>query len=327
MRRGATRWILFAALALAVGATTMGLRKKPAHKVPLGPEDHPARARLEASVRTLAEKIGERNLQHPLALDAAATYIEGELATIGPVTRQEFSVRGQKVRNLELSLPGTRRPEELVVIGAHYDSVIGTPGADDNASGVAALLELARTLGPRRHARSLRFVAFVNEEPPYFQSAEMGSFVYARTLKEQGAKVHAMLSLETIGYFSDEDGSQRYPVGLSLFYPSSGNFMAVVGNRPSAQVVDAVADAFKDARRLPVEKAALPTVVEGVAWSDQWSFWEHDFVGVMVTDTAPFRNPHYHAATDVPDTLDFDRLTHTVRSLELAVQRLAGSAD
>lgn len=312
---------LLAALALA---TCMGfLRSNKPPRAALPADDLPLRERLERSVRVLSEQIGERNMGRPAALEAAALFVEEELGQTGRVERQEFSVGGQKVRNLELSLPGTTRAEELVVIGAHYDSVIGTPGADDNATGVAALIELGRLLAQRRHERSLRLVAFVNEEPPHFQTADMGSLVYARALRARGARVHAMLSLESLGYFSDQKGSQSYPMGLGLVYPTTGNFMGIVGDRSSSEVVEAVARAFRDAGRIPFEKAALPGSIPGVGWSDQWSFWQAGYPGVMITDTAPFRNPHYHQRSDLPDTLDFDRLTHTVRALEVAVEALA----
>lgn len=298
-----------AAVLLVGGFTCMGFFKKPSPSKGLPAEDAELRARLEKTVRTLAEKIGERNMGRPDALEAAALFVEAELAKAAhEVHRQELTVCGRKVRNVEIVIEGAKLPDEHVVVGAHYDSVIGTPGADDNATGVAAMLELAQLLSKRRYERTLHFVGFVNEEPPYFQSGDMGSAHYARALKARGARVHAMLSLETIGYFSDAKSSQSYPFGLGLVYPTTGNFMGIVGNRPSAELVDTVAAAFRDARRVPYEKAALPTGIAGVGWSDQWSFWQEGYVGAMITDTAPFRNPHYHSPSDLPDTLDFERL-------------------
>ena len=204
---------------------------------------------------------------------------------------------------------------EIVLVGAHYDSVFGAPGANDNGSGVAALLALARRFAGKQTHHTLRFVAFVNEEPPYFQTSQMGSFVYAGRCKARGDRIAAMISLETIGYFSDAPRSQTYPVAvLGAFYPKVGNFIGIVGDVRSRWLVRRAIAEFRKDGKIPTEGAALPAFIAGVGWSDQWSFWQHGYPGIMITDTAPFRYPHYHEATDTPDKLDYDRFALVVSS-------------
>jgi Zn-dependent M28 family amino/carboxypeptidase len=185
---------------------------------------------------------------------------------------------------------------------------------------VAGLLALARRFAGKPCGQTLRFVAFVNEEPPYFQTEEMGSLVYARRCKARGDKISAMISLETIGYFSDEPRSQKYPAaGLGFFYPSKGNFIGFVGNTRSRALLRDAVSAFENARKLPCEGAALPAVIPGIGWSDQWAFWECGYPAIMVTDTAPFRYPHYHSSTDTPDKLDYDRFALVVSGMEKTI--------
>jgi peptidase M28-like protein len=280
------------------------------------------RAELVADVQTLAGDIGERNTNRFAQLNAAADFIETSLGRAGLTPRREsYDLRGQACHNIAVEIRGTR--PEILVVGAHYDSVFGSPGANDNASGVAGLLAFARRFAGKPCGQTLRFVAFVNEEPPYFQTAEMGSFVYARRCKDRGDRIAGMISLETIGYFSDEPHSQKYPPGLGFFYPSKGNFIGFVGNtRSRALLRDAVA-AFKKERKLPCEGAAMPAAIPGIGWSDQWSFWECGYPAIMVTDTAPFRYPHYHSSTDTPDKLDYDRFALVVSGMEKVIAELA----
>jgi hypothetical protein len=284
---------------------------------PLSPEQRALSEALRADVTTLTVDIGDRNVRRPQALEAAAAFVEGRLAALGySVSRQVFEVDGTPVCNVEAELRGTGRPGDIVVVGAHYDVIPWTVGADDNGTGVAALLALARAFSCKRVSRTLRFVGFVNEEPPHFQTGAMGSLVYARRCKERGERITAAVSLESMGYFSDEPGSQKYPAPLSHFYPSEGNFIAFVGNVGSRRLVREVVGSFRKHARFPSEGAALPGWMPGVGWSDHWSFWQVGYPGVMVTDTAPFRNPHYHTADDTVDTLDFDRLARVVEGLE-----------
>jgi hypothetical protein len=280
------------------------------------------RAELAADVKALAGDIGERNLNRYPKLLATADFIEASLTRAGLTPRRDsYELRGRSCHNLEVEIRGAR--PEILVVGAHYDSVSGSPGANDNASGVAGLLALARRFAGKPCGQTLRFVAFVNEEPPYFQTEEMGSLVYAKRCKERGDKIAAMISLETIGYFSDAPGSQKYPsAGLGLFYPSKGNFIGFAGNTRSRALLRAAVSAFKKEQKLPCEGAALPTAVPGIGWSDQWSFWECGYPAIMVTDTAPFRYPHYHSSTDTPDKLDYDRFALVVSGMEKTIAAL-----
>ena len=281
------------------------------------------RAELVADVQALAGDIGERNMNRYPQLLAAADFIEGSLGRAGLTARRDtYELRGRACHNLEVEIPGTR--PEIFVIGAHYDSVFGSPGANDNASGVAALLTLARRFARKPTEKTLRFVAFVNEEPPYFQTEEMGSFVYAKRCKERGDRIVGMISLETIAYFSDAPRSQKYPSpGLGMFYPKKGNFIGFAGDTRSRSLLRSAVSAFRKTGKLPCEGASLPAIVPGIGWSDQWSFWQCGYPAIMVTDTAPFRYPHYHEPTDTPDKLDYDRFALVVSGMESVIKDLA----
>ena len=280
---------------------------------------------LRKHITVLSEEIGERNIWRDGTLDATADYIEESLRSMGyAVASQAYTVRGQTVRNLEAVLNGTSLAEEIVLIGAHYDTVRGSPGANDNASGVAALLEIARLLAEKRLARSVRFVAFVNEEAPFFYSWEMGSHRYARRAQERGDNITAMLSLETIGYYSDAKGSQHYPNPIyGWLYPNTGNFIGFVGNLASRQLVRQCLESFRRQNAFPSEGVAVPGRMTGIHWSDHWSFWQEGYSAVMVTDTALFRYPHYHASTDQPDKIDYERLARVVAGLAIVTVDLS----
>lgn len=280
------------------------------------------RAELVADVQKLAGEIGERNMRRYPQLNAAADFIEASFSQAGLQPRRDtYELDGLTCHNIESEIRGTR--PEIVVIGAHYDSVFGSPGANDNGTGAAALLALARRFAGKQTGQTLRFVAFVNEEPFYFQSKQMGSFVYASRCKARGDQISAMISLETIGYFSDAPDSQNYPApGLGAFYPSTGNFIGFVGNVRSRALVRRAIATFRQQAKLPSEGAALPSFIPGVGWSDQWAFWEHGYPGIMITDTAPFRYPYYHKATDTPDKLDYDRFTLVVSGMEKVIEEL-----
>lgn len=290
---------------------------------PLSADEIALRTELAADVQTLAGEIGERNTQRYPQLNAAADFVEASFQRAGLQPRRDtYDLNGQACHNIEAEIRGDR--PEIVVIGAHYDSVFGSPGANDNASGVAALLALARRFAGKPGGQTLRFVAFTNEEPFYFQTEQMGSFVYASRCKARGDQISGMISLETIGYFSDSPGSQTYPSpGIAAFYPSTGNFIAFVGNVRSRALLRRAIGIFRQQAKLPSEGAALPSFIPGVGWSDQWAFWQHGYPGIMVTDTAPFRYPHYHEATDTPDKLDYDRFALVVSGLEKTIAELA----
>jgi len=276
-------------------------------------------------VEKLAGEIGERNVSRYQNLSAALDYAEAAFAGAGfPVRRQEYQVGAKKCYNLEAELAGTDRKDEIVVVGAHYDSVAGCPGANDNATGVAATLSLARAYSGRKPSRTLRLVAFVNEEPVYFQTKLMGSWVYARECRKRKENIVAMLSLETIGYYSDQEGSQAYPPPFGWFYPSRGNFIAFIGNVKSRGLVRTVVGSFRRHARFPSEGGAVPGFITGVGWSDHWSFWQEGYPALMVTDTAPFRYPHYHKVDDTPEKVDYERMARVVAGLEKTIAELIG---
>jgi len=282
--------------------------------------------RLSRHVETLAGEIGERNLWHLGELRKAADHIRASFAETGDVVAaQEFAVSGLTVANLEAERKGQGPAQEIVVVGAHYDSVVGSPGANDNATGVAALLEVARLLRDTRHRRTLRFVAFVNEEPPFFQGDGMGSLRYARRCRERGENVVAMLSLETMGFYSDAPGSQEYPFPLSLFYPDTADFIAFVGNTRSRSLVRTTLSSFRESTAFPSEGAAVPGLLPGVGWSDHWSFWQAGYPAVMVTDTALFRYAAYHTAEDTPEKVHYDRMARVVAGVARVISRLGVS--
>lgn len=281
-------------------------------------------ARLRADVDQLSVTIGERNLDHYPQLQAARQFMREQLEATGlPVTEQTYNCRGMEVANLEVELPGASSPDEIVLIGAHYDSARGTPGANDNASGSAALLALARHFATAAPERTLRLVAFTNEEPPYFRKGDMGSLVYARRCRQREENLVAVLSLETMGYYRDQPGTQVYPEPLGALYPSEGNFLGVIGDVGSRRLVRQVVESFRRQVDFPCEGGAVPSLLQGVGWSDHWSFWQEGYAGVMITDTAPFRYPYYHRAEDTPDKIDFERLAWVVEGLIKVITEFA----
>ena len=281
---------------------------------------------LRAHVTMLAGQIGERHYLRMPALDSAADYVKGRLTANGyEVSEQTFTAKGHTFRNLEATLRGRTRPDEIIVVGGHYDSVDGTPGADDNASGTAGVIELSRMLRNEPADRTIKFVAFVNEEPPFFFSEDMGSRRYAKAARSRGDKIVAMLSLETIGYYRDAPGSQRYPAILGWFYPNRGDFVGVVGNIGSRRLVRQVVSDFREFEMFPSQGSAAPKQIPGISWSDQWSFWKDGYEAVMITDTAPFRNNNYHDLYDRPDSLDYGRMARVVTGVSKTIEHLASS--
>jgi Zn-dependent M28 family amino/carboxypeptidase len=284
-------------------------------------------SRLRRHVERLADEIGERHVLRPEALHAAERYIGETLRALGyEVSRQAYQAQGVDSANLEVSIAGSGAASEIVLAGAHYDTVPGSPGADDNASGVAAILELARLLRSAKPARTIRLVAFVNEEPPFFFWGEMGSKVYARAARARGDDIRVMLSLEMLGCYSDEKGSQGYPPLLKYFYPAQGNYVAFVSNVRSRHALRGVFDAFRASSDFPAEKLAAPALVPGIGWSDQLSFWREGYPAAMVTDTAFHRYRHYHQPTDTPEKLDYARMAQVVEGLARTLGSLAGAA-
>jgi Zn-dependent M28 family amino/carboxypeptidase len=284
-----------------------------------GHEHRGLAAALHRHVLALAD--APRNVWHHESLQRAAAYIDDQFMRAAYHPRhQTFEVDGRRVANIEAQRLGSRRPDRILVMGAHYDTVNESPGANDNASGVSVMLELARMCAALAPQVTVRFVAFVNEEPPYFMTAAMGSFRYAAEAAARDENIVAMISLETIGYFSDEARSQRYPFPFGLVLPSRGNFLAMVSNIGSVRALRAGAKAFRSATHLPLIASPAPTWIPGVAWSDHWSFWHHGFRALMLTDTALYRYPHYHLDSDTPDRLDYDRMAQVVAGCAAIIQ-------
>jgi hypothetical protein len=286
---------------------------------PLGQAEQITRDRLRAHVASIASE--ERNVWRPQALAAVERYIQARLEELGfTPRRQGYDTPYGRVHNIEATL-GEETGKQVVVIGAHYDSVRGTPGADDNASGVAAALEILRLLKAEAaepwpaSAPALKCVFFANEEMPFFGSPNMGSLVYAIDARERAWNVVAMYSLEMVGYYDEAPGSQSYPWVFGLVYPERGNYVAFVGDLRSRDLVRRSVRAFRAVARFPSEGIAAPRAVPGLEWSDHWSFREQGWPAIMITDTAFYRNPHYHAEHDTPNTLDYDRLARVVHGL------------
>ncbi len=289
------------------------------------PEEQGAAQRLRHHVQTLAGDIGERNVFHPRALAAAETYIRTYWEGLGyAVYEQRYETRGVACANLEIILPGRTWPERILLVGAHYDSVRGSPGANDNGSGVAVLLELARQWRNREPRHTLRLVAFANEEPPFFLTAYQGSMRYARRARKRGEDIRLMLSLETLGCYRDEPGSQRYPPLFRFFYPDRANFVALVANWRSRRPMRRLARCFRAVSDFPLEHVTSSAAVPGVGASDHFSFWLRRYRAVMVTDTAYYRYAPYHTAEDTPDKLDYPRLARVALGLSRALLAFDG---
>ncbi len=280
---------------------------------------------LRQDVTHLAKDIGERNVAHPDALAAAADFVASRLNDLGyHVTRQPYVVDGVTCENIVGELAGRAHADEIVVVGAHYDTAAGSPGANDNASGVAGMLALAERLAASEPARTVRFVGFVNEEPPYFHTEFMGSLVYARQCREHEENIVAMLAFDGIGYYSDDADTQRYPHPiLKLLYPSVGDFVAVIADEGARPLVRQVVKLFRERMDFASLGAALPMDLDGTGWSDHWSFRQQGYPAVLITDTLWFRYPHYHSPYDRPTELKYEDMARVVAGMEGVVRDLA----
>lgn len=285
--------------------------------------------RLLTHVDRLAGLIGPRPMARESTIETTVTYIERELAGCGlAVEREPYPLLGRTVCNLVANRIGRRRPDEIVVLGAHYDTISTTPGADDNASAVAVLIETARQLRTFAPDRTIRFVAFAAEEPPNFRTDGMGSRVHARGCRARNEEIRAMLCLEMVGYFNDTPGSQTIPPAIPRWlrwaFPTRGDFLAAVGNLASWRLVWSFRRGFRRGTRLPLFSIALPEAIPEIGLSDNQSFWEQGYPALMLTDTSFLRNPNYHLVSDTPDTLDYARMAEVTRGVASALEWLAG---
>jgi hypothetical protein len=282
--------------------------------------------RLEAHLRTLTETIGERSVRFPEHLDKTADYIQLFYEDIGiAVHREPYDYSDFKVENVVAEISTGPQPSRRYLLGAHYDSVSGTVGADDNASAIAVQLETARCLkallGREALDLAVTFVSFALEEPPVYGTRYMGSRVYAKKARKVQEKIDGMICLEMVGYACYEPGCQQYPFPLGFFgYPKEGNYIGIVGNFKSGGFTKALFKAFQKNPELPVIKLKIPFngwVLPSVRLSDHASFWDQGFKAVMITDTAFFRNPHYHRSSDTMEKLDYRFMAELVESLLL----------
>ncbi len=306
--------------------------------------------RLKQHVNHLAQTIGERHFGRPGRLDLAADYIDGKWreAEYDPLfqkftlthpplvskwrTRHGFDKKALSFRNVIAKLKGAS--DENIIVGAHYDTASGTPGADDNASGIAVLIEVARFLKKKYLAggaplagaaplkKNVTFVAFTNEEPPFSRTSAMGSAHFVKSALQKDEKIDFMLCLEMVGFYIDQPRSQSYPPFLKYFYPDRGNFIAVVGNLRSRSYVKQVKQIFEQETRIAVESLSAPRWVRGVDFSDHMNFWARGIPAVMITDTAFYRNPHYHQPSDTLQTLDFEKMAEVATGIAAVITGL-----
>ena len=280
-------------------------------------------ANLKQHIVMLSHNIGDRNIFAYEKLTKAADYITDQFEKYGyKVEFQTYEVDGKPVKNIIATKLGTKKPKEQIIVGAHYDTC-ANPGADDNASAVAGLLELSRLMAGQPTDRTIKFIAFVNEEPPFFKTKDMGSLVYAKQAKANGDNIKAVIILEMIGYYSNEPDSQKYPPFFGMFYPDKGNFIAVVGNFASKPLVQKITKSFKQSSSFPIESIATFAFIPGIDWSDHWSFWQQGYPAVMITDTGFYRNPNYHKQSDTYETLNYKSMAEVVAGLQAIMLYLA----
>jgi Zn-dependent M28 family amino/carboxypeptidase len=293
----------------------------------------PDKGQIESNLRLhvdrLAGLIGPRYLEKPKTIIATIGYIEGQWASMGyEISRECYDALGNQATNLIVEQAGNKRADEIILLGAHYDTVFTTPGADDNASAVAVLLEVSRLLREHQSKRTIRYLAFACEEPPYFNVGCMGSQHHARQSRVRGDKILGMLCLEMVGYYSTADKSQTIPPGipkwLHRFFPQRADFLAAVGNMPSWKLCWNFRRGFKrGARTMPLFSICLPEKINEIRLSDNSSFWDQGYRALMLTDTSFLRNPNYHRATDTPDTLDYQRMTEVTLGVASALRYLS----
>jgi len=294
--------------------------------VALTESDEAIKSALQQHVKQLAVTIGERNQFIKGSLEKSAKYIKDEFSKCSSkVTFEAYLSKNNEVKNV-VAMSNKRNKgnseQGVIVIGAHYDSAVDSPGANDNATGVAALLVLCNRLKNYSFKHNIHWVAFTNEEPPFFKSNSMGSYVYAKSLHKNKVNVVGMFSLETMGTYSSEPNSQEYPSPLEKIYPDKANFIAFIGNLASETVLKTSIDEFRNTTKFPSEGIIAPATIPGVDWSDHWSFWQFDYPAIMITDTALYRSPHYHTPTDTYDKVNFNELAQVVNGLQKVIIKL-----
>jgi len=307
-----------------VKGSTWGWRFVPVYSFRLNSKSDELAKNLEKHVYILSSEIGDRNvITQYTQLNAAKKYISEKLSSWGYMVKfQNYNVYGKEVSNIIAEKASTNPNKEVIIVGAHYDTCYN-PGADDNASGVAAILELARWFKDKNTNKNIRFIAFVNEEPPFFHTSIMGSRVYAKKLRADNEKVSAIIIFEMIGRYSNELFSQRYPPFIGFFYPNRANFIAVVGNIKSRNLVKKIKNTFKQKSSFPVAGIAAPNFVNGINFSDHWSFWQEGYQAIMLTDTAFFRSNTYHQQSDTYEKLNYAQMSEVVIGMAKVLEELS----
>lgn len=322
--------VALAVVSFALFATSMPGSSYRGARLETPPSLRESQLRLRGHVSQLSTGIGARNAASAAKLTAAREYIHSVLVPLASSTAniqlEKLEPEGEGAQNLIFEVAG-RQPSPIVVVGAHYDSAYSSPGANDNASGVAAALEVASALANRPATNTVRVVFFANEEPPFFKRPGMGSRTSAQNARRRGERISAMVAVETVGFYTEQAGSQQYPWPIGLLYPSRGNFLAFVGDLGSRALVRRAIRAFRESTKFPSEGAALPATLPGVDWSDHASFRDAGYPAIMITDTAIYRDPHYHRTTDTAEHLDYDALARVTAGIEAVVRQLANGSD
>ena len=323
-------WLVVAAVFCASLGAWMSMMPGGRHLgglAPLTEDQQTVAENLALHVDALASAVGARGPHQPQAQGDARDYLRRALTRAGlDVSDHAFTAGGLSVSNLEVTLVGTRRPDDVVVIGAHYDSSPGSPGADDNASGCAVLVELARAMSATRCERTIRFVLFANGAGTLAGNERSGGSIYAREARKRGDKIVAMLSLDSLGYYRDAAGSQKLPFPVQLAYPGSGNFVMFSGDVGSRELVRACVREFRKSAHFPSEGLAAPVLVSGTAASDDVGFRLQGYPAVVVTDTGVLRNDAIGTARDTPGRLDYQRMARVTAGLVHVVQALGRRA-
>ncbi len=283
------------------------------------PSEESLKTALTQDIQNL-QSIGPRNNQNPGSLQKTI-----DLLTPTFPQSQSYTYQNQPYENRIAEIKGTEHPEQIIIIGAHYDTVPSSPGADDNGTGVATITELAKRFNNRKPARTLRFVAFANEEKPFSHTEGMGSRVYAKQVDDLNENILAMFSLEMLGYYSDRPGSQQYPIPVNGMYPDRGNFIGFISNLKSRELLKTSLLVFRQTAKISSEGISLPEAIGAIGRSDHASFWKYNYPAIMITDTANFRSTYYHTLQDTIETLDLDRLTRVVLGLEQVIAVLSGT--
>lgn len=280
--------------------------------------------RLQDHLTVLTQHIGERSIRRPDNLEKSDSYIQAQFENFGLMTyRQPYRYKGLEVSNVVATLKFADKQAPHYVVGAHYDTVGGTVGADDNASGVAVLLETARNMQALSTTApisvNITFVAFTLEEYPAFLTRHMGSHVFVKQAIKEGMDIAGMICLEMVGYSCRVPGCQNYPFPLHILgYPTDGTFIGIVGNLKSLALTRRLRDSFRQNPNLQVATLTVPFngwILPVVRLSDHASFWDSGYQGVMVTDTAFFRNPNYHLPSDTMQTLDLAYMAELVGNM------------